>query len=568
MRKRIFRNMFLLALTAVVLTSLLVSGMVYIRSFADTKDQVRQEAALISSGIAYGGEEYLSTLKREALGTFRITHILQNGTVEFDTDAKPDEMENHLSRPEVKAVLAGAKSGENVRRSATLRVATYYYAVMLPDSSVLRIAATMQSAFNTVAAIIPLMVFIAAIVLLLTLLLARRMADMIIVPLNALDLENPERNEAYEELSPLLVRISQQNRSICRQMRQLTARQEEFRLLSENMSEGLLLLDRNAAIITMNNSARELLGGDPDASYVEKHFLQLSRDLQLQKLIEQALGGERAESTLPFHGRQYQVIASPVAAEDKIHGALLLFLDVTEHQQAEQMRREFSANVSHELKTPLTSISGYAEMLASGMVRQDDIKQFAGRIYSEAGRLLALIEDILKLSRLDEGTALQQTEPVDLHEVARQTAERLASAAAAREVSVAVLGDPAIVRGVHGMLDEMAFNLCENAIKYNKLGGSVEMRTENSPDGVRLTVSDTGIGIPQGMNERVFERFFRVDKSRSKATGGTGLGLSIVKHIAQVHGAQIEITSEEQKGTCIRVRFPPPGIEKTKNGNP
>lgn len=568
MRKRIFRNMFLLALTAVVLTSLLVSGMVYIRSFTDMKDQVRQEAALISSGMSYGGGEYLSTLKREAIGTFRITHIRQNGAVVFDTNAKPGQMENHLSRPEVKAVLAGAKSGENVRRSATLNVVTYYYAVALPDGSILRIAATMQSVFDTVMALIPLVVFIAAIALLLTLLLARRMADMIIVPLNALDLENPERNEAYEELSPLLVRISQQNRSIRRQMRQLTARQEEFRLLSENMSEGLLLLDRNAAIITMNNSAKELLGGDPDASYVSRHFLQLSRDLQLQKLIEQALGGERAESTLPFHGRQYQVIASPVAADDKIHGALLLFLDVTEHQQAEQMRREFSANVSHELKTPLTSISGYAEMLASGMVRQGDIKQFAGRIYSEAGRLLALIEDILKLSRLDEGTALQQTEAVDLHEVARQTAERLAPTAAARGVSVAVLGDPAMVCGVPGMMDEMAFNLCENAIKYNKPGGSVEMRTESSPDGVRLTVSDTGIGIPQGMIERVFERFFRVDKSRSKATGGTGLGLSIVKHIAQVHGAQIEITSEEQKGTCIRVCFPLPVTEKTKNGNP
>ncbi|MGE4548406.1 MAG: ATP-binding protein [Intestinibacillus sp.] len=568
MRKRIFRSMFLLALTAVVLTSLLVSGTVYIRSFSDMKSQVRRETVLVSSGMTYGGEEYLSKLTREAVGTFRITYIRRDGVVEFDTNAKPGEMENHLSRPEVKAVLAGATSGENVRRSATLNVATYYYAVALPDGSILRIAATMQSVLDTVTALIPLVVFIAAIVLLLTLLLARRMADTIIVPLNALDLENPERNEAYEELSPLLVRISQQNRSIHRQMRQLTARQEEFRLLSENMGEGLLLLDRNAAIMTMNNSARELLGGDPGVSYVSRHFLQLSRDFELQKVIEQALSGERAESTLPFRGRQYQVIASPVAADDKIHGALLLFLDVTERQQAEQMRREFSANVSHELKTPLTSISGYAEMLASGMVRQDDIKQFAGRIYSEAGRLLALIEDILKLSRLDEGRAQQPTEPVDLHEVVRQTAERLAHAATARGVSVTVVGGAAVVRGVPGMLDELAFNLCENAIKYNKPGGSVEMRTESGPDGMRLTVADTGIGIPQEMIERVFERFFRVDKSRSKATGGTGLGLSIVKHIAQVHGAQVEITSEEQKGTFIGVRFPPPDIEETKNGNP
>ncbi|MCB6367061.1 PAS domain S-box protein [Intestinibacillus massiliensis] len=557
MRKRIFRSMCLLALTAVILTSVLVSAMVYARSFTEMKTQVQREAALISVGLSHGGEDYLGALQIDYGDDFRITRIRRDGMVLFDSDAEPGRMENHLSRPEVQAVLSGQWSGEAVRRSETMDTKTYYYALALADGTVLRLASTMRSAFGAVLSVAPLMVFIAVVVLLLTLLLARRMANLIIGPLNALDLEHPERDGAYEELSPLLSRIAQQNRSIGRQMRQLTARQEEFRLLSENMSEGLLLLDRNAAILTINNSAQALLGGDADRDYASQHFLQLSRDLQLQKLIEKALGGDRAEDTLPFRGRQYQVIASPVTADETIRGALLLFLDVTERQQAEQMRREFSANVSHELKTPLTSISGYAEMLAGGMVRDGDIKMFAGRIYSEAGRLLALIQDIIKLSRLDEGTAQEQAEPVDLYEVAKQVVERLALPAAERQVAVTVEGEPTVVLGAPAMLDELMFNLCDNAVKYNKAGGSVTVSARPTRDGACLAVRDTGIGIPHGLTERVFERFYRVDKSRSKDTGGTGLGLSIVKHIAQIHGAQVSIESKEQVGTCIRVKFPP-----------
>lgn len=543
----------MLALTAVVLTSVLVSVLVSVRSFTSLKVQVRREAVLIAAGLAQGGDQYLGALQLG--GDFRATCIERDGTVRFDSATAPQDMENHLRRPEVQAILAGESSGEAVRRSKTMDAQTYYYALALEDGSILRLAATVDSIFGALIAVAPLMLVIAACVLLLTLLLARRMARMIIGPLNALDLEHPENNTAYEELSPLLRRIAQQNRSIHSQMRQLTARQEEFRLLSENMQEGLLLLDRNAAILTINHSAQLLLGGAPEESYVSQHFLQLSRDMQLQELIAHALSGTRAEGLAPFQGRQYQVIASPVLAEEQICGALLLFLDVTERQQAEQMRREFSANVSHELKTPLTSISGYAEMLASGMVRAEDIQSFAGRIYSEAGRLLALIQDIIKLSRLDEGAAQQTAEPVNLSETVRQVAERLSPFAAERQVSITVTGENAIVYGVAGMLDELVYNLGENAIKYNKSGGKVYIGTQCDGDGVCLTVRDTGIGIPQGLTERVFERFYRVDKSRSKETGGTGLGLSIVKHIAQIHGAHIDIQSTEGEGTIVRVRL-------------
>lgn len=543
----------MLALTAVVLTSVLVSVLVSVRSFTSLKVQVRREAVLIAAGLAQGGDRYLGALQLD--GDFRATCIERDGTVRFDSAAAPQDMENHLRRPEVQAILAGESSGEAVRRSKTMDAQTYYYALALEDGSILRLAATMDSILGALIAVAPLMLGIAACVLLLTLLLAMRMARMIIGPLNALDLEYPEKNTAYEELSPLLRRIAQQNRSIHSQMRQLTARQEEFRLLSENMQEGLLLLDRNAAILTINHSAQLLLGGAPEESYVSQHFLQLSRDMQLQELIAHALGGTRAEGLAPFQGRQYQVIASPVLAEEQIRGALLLFLDVTERQQAEQMRREFSANVSHELKTPLTSISGYAEMLASGMVRPEDIQSFAGRIYSEAGRLLALIQDIIKLSRLDEGALQQTAEPVNLSETVRQVAERLSPLAAERQVSITVTGENAIVYGVAGMLDELVYNLGENAIKYNQSGGQVYISTQCDGDGVCLTVRDTGIGIPQGLTERVFERFYRVDKSRSKETGGTGLGLSIVKHIAQIHGAHIDIQSTEGEGTTVRVRL-------------
>ena len=537
-----------------MLTSALVSGVVFARVYGEMQTEVRREADLIAEGIDAVGDRYLKALPSSEDN--RVTRIARDGAVLFDTAAQPDALENHMTRPEVRAVMAGAESGESVRLSETLGQQTFYYARPLADGSILRVAATTNSAFGATAAAVPWLLLIAFVVLLLTLLLAHRMADAIIVPLNALDLQHPESEAAYEELSPLLSRLTEQNRTVRSQMAELSARQEEFRTLSENMDEGLLLLGTHAEILSVNHAACRVLGGDAARDYTGAHFLMLSRDYTLQTLTKGALEGERGEGTYEAGGRLYQTIASPVHAGGGVRGALLLLLDVTERQQAERMRREFSANVSHELKTPLTSISGYAELLAGGLVKPEDIRGFAARIHSEAARLLALIEDIMKLSCLDEGSAPQESEPVDLGALARQTAERLELTAREDGVTVAAEGGPATVRGSQTQLAELVYNLSENAVKYNRPGGTVVIRAEAGADGAVLTVRDTGIGIPAEAQGRVFERFYRVDKSRSKETGGTGLGLSIVKHIALLHGARIELHSEEGRGTTVTVRFP------------
>lgn len=552
--KRIFRSLCLLALAAVLLTSALVSGVIYARTENGLHAEVQREAALIAAGIDAAGPGFLQSVPQGTAN--RVTRIAPDGAVLFDTAAAAGAMENHLSRPEIQAALASGISGEATRLSETLGLQNYYFARMLADGTVLRVATATDSALGAAYAAAPALMVIALAVLLLTLLLARRMADAILGPLNALDLQHPENNTAYEELSPLLARLMEQKRTVRRQMAELSARQEEFRTLSENMDEGLLLLGPHAEILSVNGSARAVLGGDPQKEYTGRHLLLLSRDYTLQTLTKSALGGTRSEAMLETGGRQYQVIASPVRAQNTMRGALLLLLDVTERQQSERLRREFSANVSHELKTPLTSISGYAEMLAGGLVRPEDIRAFAGRIHSEAGRLLSLIEDIIKLSFLDEQTAPPTREPVELLSLARQAQERLELTAQNNGVSISVSGEAAYVWGTRTQLAELIYNLSENAVKYNRSGGSVLLHVINAADGPTLTVKDTGIGIPLEAQPRVFERFYRVDKSRSKETGGTGLGLSIVKHIALLHGGHIALQSTPGQGTAVQVRFP------------
>ncbi len=556
MKKRIFRMMCLLMLIIMTATTALVLGVLYAKEYVFVQARVRNEAILIAQGMDMGGEAYLQQAVAGLTNNDRVTIIAADGTVLFDSRADSESMENHGQRPEVAAVLGGAPSAAAVRQSQTLGKHTFYYAVPLGEHQVLRLSVETQDIVGQFSDLLPWLICMAGVVLLISIITAQRMAETIISPLVNLDLAHPLEVDAYEEISPILMRIAHQNRSIDEHMKELSAKQEEFRALSENMSEGLLLLDNDAAIMSINQSALQLLGGNAKQPYTGRHVLQLTRLYELQKVIEQALQGDKASRVLPFAGRQYHVFANPVFVEEEQRGALLLFLDVTEQQQAEQMRREFSANVSHELKTPLTSISGYAEMLASGMVRAEDTQEFAGRIYKEAQRLLVLIDDIIKLSGLDENRIHTQAEEVDLYTLALQTANSLMLQAQERHVQIAVEGAPVKIQAVPTMASELLFNLAENAVKYNCEDGKVTISVQKTASGAELSIKDTGIGIAPKDQEHVFERFYRVDKSRSKETGGTGLGLSIVKHIAQLHHARIQLESTEGQGTEVRIIFP------------
>lgn len=557
MKKKIFGQMCLLSLTTMLLTTFLVLSMVYASHLQQMQQRIRGDAALLKSGLEISGDAFLQTAVQALPSSDRITIIAPDGTVSYDSQAYSETMENHKDRAEVDAVLHGAASSEVVRESKTIGKRTFYYAISLQNGCVLRISVQVQSVWGEMHGIWKWLFGIGIFILLLSVWIAQKMAAAIITPLEKLDLAHPLDAEVYEELLPLLKRIDKQNISIAQQMQALSAKQEEFRALSECMKEGLLLLDRNAAIISINHSALQILGGNAEKSYVGQHILQLTRVYALQQIIEHALHGEDMIKIISFDAvKQYQVFSNTIQVDETQRGVLLLFLDVTEQQQAEQLRREFSANVSHELKTPLTSISGYAEMLASGMVKAEDVQNFCGRIYQEAQRLLVLIEDIMKLSGLDEQKQNFAKEEVDIYEVAKQTAARLQIPAQKNAVTITVEGTHASICAVPSMIQELLYNLTENAVKYNRKDGTVIIRIEQEQESVLLAVQDTGIGIASADQPHIFERFYRVDKSRSKETGGTGLGLSIVKHIAQLHDAKITLQSKMGEGTVMQLRFP------------
>ena len=563
MTKKIFRSILLAAVSVLLASLVIIMGCLYDYYRNVQEKQLRDELRLASYGVEAGGSGYLEQLaspyRFASVADCRLTWIAADGKVLFDTHVPAAEMENHADRAEVREAMAEGESG-GVRYSETLTERTLYYAQRLTDGTVLRISISQLTVFALAMGMLQPILLTAIIAAILSALLARRMAKRIVAPLNRLDLDKPLENDAYEELSPLLGRIHQQHRQIEAQLRELRRKTEEFEQITENMSEGLVLLDRKGVILSINPAARTIFHAS--SACVGQDFLVVDRDHEINLAIQTALEGGHSEVRAMRNDREVQFDISRITADGAAAGTVLLAFDVTEQAAAERSRREFTANVSHELKTPLQSIMGSAELLENGLVKQEDLPQFVGVIRTEAARLVALVEDIIHLSQLDEGIAPAKEE-VNLLELADSAASALREQAEKRHISLSVTGESAKISGVRGFLHEMLYNLIDNAIKYNIDGGKVEVAVSAGDTAITVSVKDTGIGIPPEYQARVFERFFRVDKSRSKASGGTGLGLSIVKHIAQYHHAEIRLQSGiGRSGTNIEVLF---GLRKMRD---
>ena len=545
MTKRIFRSVILTALAVFLACLALVMGALYSYFSARQEKQLGTELALAAAGVEANGLSYLESLgRRDGL---RLTWVDADGTVIFDSNADAESMENHAAREEIAQALETG-SGEGSRVSATLSEKTVYLAQRLSDGTVLRAAASHYTVPTLLLGILQPLLLIIILALALSALLASRLSKRIVGPLNAIDLDNPLENETYDELSPLLTRVERQQRQIRSQLDELARRRREFEAVTGSMAEGLILLDKDGCILSINPAASRIFGASEDC--VGRDILTVDRSPELRAVTGRAHEGARAEAAIERMGLEYQLTASPVSGG----GAVLLIFDVTERRRAERIRREFTANVSHELKTPLHSIMGAAELLEAGLVKPGDEAEFYVRIRSEAARLLALIEDVIGLSRLDEGEDFP-AEETDLHELALDVASQLAPAAQARGTEIRVEGGPAAMTGVRRLLWEIIWNLADNAVKYGRDGGHVLITTEAREGSVLLKVRDDGPGIPPEHQGRVFERFYRVDKSHSRETGGTGLGLSIVKHAAQYHKGGIRLWSDT-KGTEVTVEFP------------
>lgn len=556
MTRRIFRAAMAVALAAMLAGLALIVGVLHAYFEQRVAAELRVQAVYIAYGLRRDGAGFLT-------GDFpdgsRVTWVAPDGSVRFDSQEDAGTMENHADRPEIRQALQSGE-GSAARYSDTLAQRTVAYAVRLDDGSVLRVSDTQYSVWMLVAQVIQPVALVMLLTLVLAAGLAGRVARQIVRPINAIDLNDPGDDPTYDELTPLLARIRAQNRQIRAQMDELRRRQEEFAAVTENMGEGLVILDGEQRVLFRNAAARRLLDAAPAGQ--ELYTLDLSREAGFRDAVDAALVGRRCERLLERDGRCRQIIASPVQQDGRPAGAVLLILDVTEREQREGLRREFTANVSHELKTPLTAISGTAELLEAGLVKPEDLPRFAGNIRRGAARLLALVNDIIRLSRLDEGGPAAETVPVELRALARRALEQLADTAREKDVRLELRDGEASVRTDPQLAAEIVSNLCDNAVAYNRPGGSVTVAAEAFPDGgARLTVADTGIGIPAAARERVFERFYRVDPSRS--SGGTGLGLSIVRHAAAALGASVELKSREGAGSTFTVTFPGGGACET-----
>lgn len=549
MTKKIFQSILLVAGCVLLASLLIIMGFLYDYFGGVEENQLRDELSLAAAAVEDGGTDYLSRLTADRC---RLTWIAADGSVLYDTRTDAESLENHASRAEVSQALTTG-TGESTRYSSTLMEKTMYYAQRLDDGTVLRISISRATVGMIAVGMIQPLLIVLIVALILSGLLARRLSRRIVDPLNSLDLEHPLDNDAYEELSPLLKRIHRQHVEIQTQLRELREKTDEFTQITGSMREGLILLDEHGSILSINAAAQTLFGAD--AQCVGRDFLTIERSHEISAAIQAAVTDGHSEVRAERAGRVYQFDISRITSDGKLLGTVILAFDITEQEFAERNRREFTANVSHELKTPLQGIIGSAELIENGMVKPDDLPRFVGHIHAEAARLVTLIDDIIRLSQLDEGDAMP-TEPVDLLAVSQEAAENLHDAAAARDVTVSVTGQPSVIPGVRRLLYEVVYNLCDNAIKYNRGGGRVDVTVAADAGGSSITVADTGIGIAPEHQSRVFERFYRVDKSHSKASGGTGLGLSIVKHAVQYHHGRIELESTPGTGTTIRVVFP------------
>ncbi|RKI64272.1 PAS domain-containing protein [bacterium 1xD42-67] len=557
MTKKIFRSILCVAAAVLLANLVIVMGCLYDYFGSVQETQLKDELRLAAYGVEENGPNYLEHLSERDYRyawtpDYRLTWVASDGTVLFDTLDSAENMENHADRVEVREAFAKGESS-SVRYSTTLTERTLYYAKALNDGTVLRISIRQATVLALVLVMLQPILLVAILAVILSAALANWMSKKIVRPLNSLDLDHPLENDAYEELAPLLSRIHQQRQQIAAQLHSLKKQTDEFAQVTSHMKEGLVLLDNAGKILSINPAAQQVFGAESSCDGQDFLTIDRSRDLHLaiQTAAEEGHGEIRSER----NGREFQFDISRIESEDAFVGTVLLAFDVTEQAFAEQNRREFTANVSHELKTPLQSITGSAELLENGLVKPEDVPRFVGMIRTEAARLVTLVDDIIHLSQLDEGAAPDR-ETVDLLETAKDAASALGDSATEKGIHVSVSGESVSISGVRSFLHEMIYNLCDNAIKYNVENGSVEITVVRKEQEAVVTVKDTGIGIPAEHQSRIFERFFRVDKSRSKASGGTGLGLSIVKHIAQYHGATIKLQSEFGCGTTVSVVFP------------
>lgn len=556
MTKRIFRSICLAALGVFLSSAVLFMGVVYDYFSGVQHDQLRMQTQLAAQGAANEGSRYFEGLEVEG---FRITWIGAKGEVLYDSASDSAEMENHMERDEIREAFAGG-SGESSRYSVTLLERAIYCAERLPDGTVLRLSMAQNTPLTLFLGILQPVCIVFAVAVLLSLFLAFRLSRAIVKPLNELDLDQPLMNQEYEEIAPLLKRMSQQQRQIRKQREELRRRQSEFETVTTGMAEGIVLLNGNKVILSINPAALRLFG--TDRSCEGKYILSVNRSLQLQELLQKAGDGRHAEMVMELNGGTYQLAASPVFSEGLVSGVVLLMLDVTEKEKAEQLRREFTANVSHELKTPLHTISGSAELMAEGMVRNEDIPVFSRRIYAESQRMIRLVEDIIRLSHLDEGAGDMKWEEMDLHALAEENINVLMPEAKKRGIQVDLAGETVWVRGIRQLVSGIFYNLIDNAIKYNHREGSVRVTVEAERAGASVCVADTGIGIPAEHQERIFERFYRVDKARSRQSGGTGLGLSIAQEIMRRHDGRLYLVDKAEPGLTIRMELPVAGPEE------
>lgn len=547
MTKRIFRSIMLVSALVLVIGLGFIMGILYHYFGSQIEKELKSETAYLAISVENMGLSALDKLPAESA---RVTLLDEDGTVLFDNKADAAGMENHADRQEVIAAkLKG--TGKATRQSDTLAEKTIYYAKQLTNGQILRVSSTQYTVAALIGELVQPMLYVLLMMVVLSALFAARISKKIVSPINDLDLEEPERTEAYDEISPLLTKINKQQRTIRKQLADARRQQQEFSIITENMSEGLLVIDAQTDLLSYNSSALRLL----DAAETQAHtsVLSLNRSEPFQQAVDAVLSGRHTSSNLQIGDSFCQVIANPVLRDKEVTGAVLLLVDITEKIQRENLRREFTANVSHELKTPLTSISGFAEIIQDGFVKPEDIKKFAGKIFVEAQRLIALVGDVIKISQLDEGCLPYQKEETDLYVLAKDTLERLRDPAKRRQVSLFLEGEHAVLATTQPILEEVLYNLCDNAIKYNHPNGKVTVTVLNGKNTVSISVADTGIGIPSADQARVFERFYRVDKSHSKEIGGTGLGLSIVKHGAAYLGAKVELDSQLDKGSVFRL---------------